>query len=553
KLWTVLREGISRAQLARDALSGLIVGIVALPLAIAFAIASGVAPERGLATAVVAGFLISALGGSRVAIGGPTGAFVVIVFGVVEEHGVDGLLLATSMAGVILLLFGLFRMGQVIKFIPYPVTTGFTAGIGAIIFLSQLREVLGLPEDLPAETVPRVAALVARAGDANPWAIAVAVGTVVTIVGLRKALPRVPGPVVALVLFTAASSILSLPVESVGDRFGALPQGLPAPAVPEVSLARLGELLPAALTIALLAAIESLLCCVVADGMIDDKHDSNQELVAQGVANLVAPIFGGFAATGAIARTATNVQNGASSPVAGIVHAIVVLGFVTLLAATAEEIPLSVLAGILVVVAWNMSEVPRLKRILRMPRSDAAVLAATFGITVFVDLVTAVEVGMVLAAFLFMLRMSKVARVEVIDPQADMHYARQQSLAGKDIPPGVVVYSIDGPFFFGAAEEFQATLERVAGAPKVLILRMRHVPYIDATGLHAFEHVVKAFRSRGTTVILSAVQTQPLEAMMLSGFLRHVGDANVRPNIDAALARARDVLAATRASPATGG
>jgi SulP family sulfate permease len=538
-------EAYDRGRLTGDLTAGLIVGIVAIPLAIAFAIASGVGPAAGLVTAVVAGLAVALFGGSRVQIAGPTGAFVVIVYGVVAQYGVDGLLVATLMAGVILFLFGLFRMGQVIKFIPHPVITGFTAGIGAIIFLGQIKEVLGLSGvDIPAETVPRVLALVANAHLANPWAVGFAVGTVVVILAAKRFVPRIPGPAIALVVFTVAAAYLGLPVETVQARFGDLAAGLPLPSIPTVSLERIGELVPAALTIALLGAIESLLSAVVADGMIEDRHDSDQELMGQGIANLVSPLFGGIPATGAIARTATNVQNGATTPVSGVVHSVFILVFATFFSVLIGAIPMAVLAGILIVVAYNMSEIPKFRRVLHMPRSDAGVMLATFFITVFVDLVTAVEVGMVLASFQFMIKMSRVSRVEIVNPEDDPVYSRQQSLEGKVIPPGVAVYSIDGPFFFGAAEEFQLALDRVAGRPRVVIFRMRHVPYMDATGLTTLERIVKNMKRNGTAVVLSGVQNQPLDMMLRSGFFKTLEDRNVQNHIDAALVRATEIMAA---------
>jgi SulP family sulfate permease len=544
-------RGYDGSRFVRDLTAGAIVGIVAIPLALAFAIASGVEPEAGLATAVVAGFLISALGGSRVQIGGPTGAFVVIVYGIVAKEGVDGLAIATVMAGVILVLFGLCRLGRVIAFIPEPVVVGFTAGIGAIIFIGQIKEVLGLPEGvtLPAETLGKIEILAAHAGEANPWALALALGTIVTIATCRKVVPRIPGPVLALVGFTVIAAALALPVQTIGGRFGELQAGLALPGIPEITLARVRELIPSALTIALLGAIESLLSAVVADAMIDDRHDSNQELLAQGIANIASPFFGGIPATGAIARTATNVQNGATSPVAGITHAAVVLVAIGLLPALLARIPLAVLGGILMVVAYFMSDVPRLLTIRRMPRGDAAVLIVTLALTVLVDLVVAVEVGMVLAAFLFMVRMSDAVGVTAMGPgtpDGDETLAggprAQQPLEGKIVPEGVVAYSIDGPFFFGAAERFHRTLARVEGYPKVVIFRMRHVPYIDATGLSVLDGVVRAFRKHGTIVLLSAVQQGVLRQMRRSGLIEALGEQNVLPDIDVALARARRVL-----------
>ena len=543
-------EGYDGPRFLRDLTAGLIVGVVAIPLSLAFAIASGLAPSAGLATVVVAGFLVSALGGSKVQIGGPTGAFVVIVYGIAATHGVDGLALATLMAGGILVLFGLFRLGRVIAFIPHPVITGFTAGIGLIIFLGQLKEILGLRAlDLPADAFGKVQMIAAHLGETSPWALGLALVTIVTIVAARRFVPRVPGPVVALVGLTLAAVGFDLPVETIGSRFGDLPAGLPAPALPAFDLERIRVLLPAALTIALLGAIESLLSAVVADGMIEDHHDADQELVGQGIANLLSPLFGGMPATGAIARTATNVQAGGRTPVAGIVHAAVVFLFVTFLTSTLQVIPLCVLGGILCVVAWTMSDIPKLRRIRGMPRADAAVLVATLVLTVAVDLVVAVEVGMVLAAFLFMGRMSQVADVRPLSAEGepDEDRDRQQPLAGKDVPSDVLVYSIDGPFFFGAAERCLRTVERIERVPPIVILRLRHVPYVDDTGLSTLERIVRGFQRDGATVILSAVQPAPLAAMRRHGLVTLVGEPNVQPTIDAALTRARVLRAAAGA------
>ena len=521
-------------------------GIVAIPLALAFAIASGVPPAAGLATAVVAGFLISALGGSRVQVGGPTGAFVVIVYGIIATHGVEGLAIATAMAGVILILFGLFRVGRVIEFIPEPLIVGFTAGIGAIIFIGQLKEILGLSTlKLPADGLGKIVEIAKHAGATNPWSVAVALATMLSIVAIKKWIPRVPGPVVALVLFSALVAMLHLPVETIGDRFGELPRGLHFTPLTGITLARVRELLPSALIIAVLGAIESLLSAVVADAMIEDKHDSHTELIAQGIANLASPLFGGLPATGAIARTATNVQSGASSPVAGMTHALVLLVAVTLLPGLLAHVPLAVLGGILAVVAWYMSDVPHLLRARHAPAGDVLVLFTTLALTVLVDLVVAVEVGMVLASFLFMLRMSQVGGVsplhEALDPN-DSGASRQQSMEGKSVPAGVAVYSIDGPFFFGAVERFQGALARVKGFPRVMIFRMRNVPYIDSTGLSALSEVVRRFQGQGTIVMLSAVQREPLRVMRRTGLMELIGEQNLAPDIDVALSRARTIL-----------
>jgi SulP family sulfate permease len=410
KLVTVLREGVTARDVGRDVLAGVIVGIVALPLAIAFGIASGVSPAQGLATAIVAGFLISALGGSRVQIGGPTGAFVVIVYGVVQRHGVDGLALATLIAGSLLVIMGFARLGTVIQFVPYPVTVGFTAGIALIIATSQLRDVLGFDiAELPAAFPAQLAAYWEHAGSVNPAALAIGLGCTVLVAVWPKILPRIPGSLVAILASTAAVSLFHLPVETIGDRFGAVPASLPAPRVPFFTWADVRSVFPDAVSIALLGAIESLLSAVVADGMAGTRHRPNMELVAQGVANLAAPLFGGVPATGAIARTATNVKSGARTPIAGMVHALVLLAILYLFGSWASLIPLAALGGILLVVAWNMSELHVVRSLLRSPRSDVVVLLATFGLTVLLDLTIAIQVGMVLAAFLFMRRMAEIS------------------------------------------------------------------------------------------------------------------------------------------------
>ena len=543
KLVTTLKD-YTRAQFARDLGAGVIVGIVALPLAIAFAIASGLTPERGLYTAIIAGLLISALGGSRVQIGGPTGAFVVIVAGIVQRYGVDGLLVATLMAGVILVVFGLVRMGGAIKFIPYPVTIGFTSGIALIIFSSQVKDLLGLEMDaVPAPFVAKWDAYAHAFDSVNPWALVVAVATFTIILVWPKIERRIPGPFVALIVTTVGVQLLHLPVETIGARFGVIHAGLPHPSLPHITLSLIGSLTGAAFTIAMLAAIESLLSAVVADGMIGGRHRSNMELVAQGVANIVSPIFGGMPATGAIARTATNVKNGGRTPVAGIVHALTLLLITLFFGRWAAFIPLATLAAILVVVAFHMSEWRTFASEFRAPKSDVAVLLATFLLTVLVDLTVAIEVGMVLAAFLFMRRMAEVTNIQVLtheftDPDDDFE-TDPNAVRRRAVPEGVQVYEITGPFFFGAAEMFKDRVGRIAGKPKVLILRLRHVPAIDSTGLHALRDVVRRSRQEGTLVILSDVHAQPVVALERSGMYDELGEENITGNIDDALNRAR--------------
>ena len=556
KLVTTLKD-YNREQFSRDLLAGVIVGIVALPLAIAFAIASGVSPERGLYTAIVAGFLISALGGSRVQIGGPTGAFVVIVSGIVAQYGVDGLVLATLMAGFIIVAFGLLRWGGAIKFIPYPVTIGFTSGIALIIFSSQIRDLLGLEMTaVPAPFVAKWGAYVRAFDSVNPWAFVVAIATLAIIVAWPKVSRRIPGPFVALIATTLLVQLLHLPVETIGARFGEIHAGLPRPTLPVITLERMRVLAAPAFTIALLAAIESLLSAVVADGMIGGRHRSNMELVAQGIANIASPLFGGMPATGAIARTATNVKNGGRTPVAGMTHALTLLFITLFFGRWAALIPLATLAAILVVVAFHMSEWRTFASEFRAPKSDIAVLLTTFLLTVLVDLTVAIEVGMVLAAFLFMRRMAEVTNISVLtheftDPIDDYEHD-PNAVRRRAIPEGVQVYEITGPFFFGAAETFKDRVSRIAGKPKVLILRMRHVLAIDSTGLHALRELVQRSKREGILVVLSDVHAQPVVALERSGLYDDITEENVHGNIDDALNRARQHLGLPPLAPPAG-
>jgi len=546
KFFTTIQD-YDRDQFTRDLIAGVIVGIVALPLAIAFAIASGLSPERGLYTAIVAGFLISLLGGSRVQIGGPTGAFVVIVSGIVQQHGVDGLVIATLMAGFILVAFGLLRLGAAIKFIPYPVTIGFTSGIALIIFSSQIRDLLGLEmSSLPSAFLPKWDAYVHAFDTVNPWALVVAVATLAIITFWPRISTRIPGPFVALIVTTALAQLLHLPVETIGARFGAIHAGLPRPSIPHLSIPILQALAGPAFTIALLAAVESLLSAVVADGMIGGRHRSNMELVAQGVANIASPLFGGMPATGAIARTATNVKNGGRTPVAGMTHAVTLLLITLFFGRWAALIPLATLAAILVVVAFHMSEWRTFISEFRAPKSDVAVLLTTFLLTVLVDLTVAIEIGIVLAAFLFMRRMAEVTNISVLthefaDPVDDFE-RDPNAVLRRAIPQGVQVYEITGPFFFGAAEMFKDRVGRIAGKPKVLIIRMRHVPAIDSTGLHALRELVHRSRKEGMLVILSDVHAQPVVALDRSGLYDELTEDNIHGNIDDALNRARQYL-----------
>lgn len=546
-------QAYDRAQFSRDVLAGVVVGIVALPLAIAFAIASGVTPDRGLWTAIVAGFLVSALGGSRVQIAGPTGAFVVIVYGIVQQHGVDGLLVATMMAGVILIIFGLAKLGAVMKFIPHPVVTGFTSGIAVIILVSQVKDFVGLRMgDVPADFVEKLAAYASHLDSVTPAAIGVGFLALSIILLWPRVSRRIPAPFVALIVATAVVRVFHLPVETVGSRFGAIAASIPTPSLPNVTLAQMTELIAPAFTIALLAAIESLLSAVVADGMIGGRHRSNMELVAQGIANIASPIMGGIPATGAIARTATNVKNGGRTPVAGIVHSLTLLVITLAAGRWAGLIPMAALAAILVVVAYHMSEWRLFLAELSSPKSDVMVLLTTFALTVIVDLTVAIEVGMVLAAFLFIRRMAEVTNISAVTNELEDEpndEADPNAVSRRRIPKGVEVYEINGPFFFGAAELFKDTIAQVAGKPKVLIIRMRSVLALDSTGMHALKDVVHRSRKEGTIVMLSDVHMQPLVALTGSPVLEELGRENLFGNLDDALNRARRILGVAEEAP----
>lgn len=560
KLVTTLK-GYTRQQALADVTAGVIVGIVALPLAIAFAIASGVTPDRGLWTAIIAGFLISALGGSRVQIGGPTGAFVVIVYGIVQQYGVDGLLVATLMAGAILVVMGLAKLGAAIKFIPHPVVTGFTSGIAVIIFSSQIKDFLGLRMGaVPPEFLAKWGAYGAHLGSVTPGAVGIAALALAIIVLWPRVSHRTPGPFVALLVTTALAQLLDLPLETIGSRFGAISASIPTPHLPHLTLSQVRGLVAPAFTIALLGAVESLLSAVVSDGMIGGRHRSNMELVAQGIANLVTPLFGGIPATGAIARTATNVKNGGRTPVAGMVHALTLLLITLFVGKWAALIPMATLAAILVVVAYHMSEWRTFRSELRSPKSDVAVLVTTFALTVLVDLTVAIGVGTVLASFLFMRRMAEVTNVSAFTRELEDGDQAEEATEAVDpngvrrraVPRGAEVYEITGPFFFGAAATFKDTLARVAGKPKVLIIRMRAVPAIDSTGIHALRDVVRRSRKDGTLVLLSDVHMQPLVALSRSDALAEIGEDHLFGDLDLALDRARAHLGLPAVPPPAG-
>jgi SulP family sulfate permease len=541
----------SSKDLVSDLVAGVTVGIVALPLAMAFAIASGVKPEAGIFTAVIAGFIISALGGTKVSIGGPTGAFIVILFGIGAKYGFDNLVICTILAGGLLLTMGIARLGTMIKYIPYPVTMGFTSGIAVLIFSTQIKDFFGLRVDkVPSEFIEKIKVLSEHIGTVQwPTVSLAAASLAIILFWPKKWQRRVPGSIAALVLGTLAVALLNLPVETIGSRFGGIPQGLPKPHFPELSWENIQHLFQPAVTIALLAAIESLLCAVVADGMVDDRHDANQELIAQGLANIICPLFGGIAATGAIARTATNVKSGARTPVAGIVHAITLLVIVIVAAPLAKFVPLATLSAVLVNVAFHMGEWHNFARLPRWPICDTAVFLSAFALTVVVDLTVAVEIGMVLAAVLFIKRSSETTQIMAVDESTETE-GSHHSLVGKEVPKGVMIYRMMGAFFFGAVDKLESVLKRVNEEPEVLILRMRKVVAMDATGLNALEDLYDKLRKRGKHLVLSAPHTNPTMVMEKAGFLDRLGHENVCPHIDAALGRAREILGLPPALPA---
>jgi SulP family sulfate permease len=548
KLVTSLRS-YSWRQFGDDLVAGLVVGVVALPLAMAFAIASGVEPKRGLFTAVVAGFLISALGGSRVQIGGPTGAFVVIVAGIVARFGYDGLVLATLMAGVLLVVMGLSRLGGVIKFIPYPVTAGFTSGIAVVIFSSQVNDLLGLGmAKVPAEFFDKwkeYGEAVYR-GSVHGPTVGLSAFSLAVLLLWPRVTRKVPASLLAMILATLAALALNLDVATIGSKFGGIPRSLPEPSWPEgVSVARLRELSGPALTIAILAAVESLLSAVVADGLIGGRHRPNVELIAQGVANIASPLFGGIPATGAIARTATNVKTGGRTPVAGMVHALTLLGIMLVFAPLAAYVPLCALAAVLVPVAWHMADVSTFRGLLRGPRADAVVLVVTFALTVAIDLTVAVQVGLVLAGLLFIKEMAAVTNIQVVtrELEADGEKADPNAISARKVPAGVQVYEVNGPFFFGVADKVKDVLRTVSDEPtRVFILRMRNVPSMDATGLNALLELRRKCQREGSTLVLAEIHTLPFIVLERSGHYEEFGRDNVTAHIDDALNRARELL-----------
>ncbi|WP_119080765.1 SulP family inorganic anion transporter [Chitinophaga alhagiae] len=532
-------KGYTQAQFLRDLLAGLIVGVVALPLAIAFAIASGVSPEKGLYTAIIGGFIISAFGGSRVQIGGPTGAFIVIVYGIVQESGVSGLIIATFIAGILLIAMGVAKLGSVIKYIPHPLVVGFTTGIAVIIFSSQLKDFFGLQvAQVPADFFGKWEAYAGSFHTISLPATALAAGTILIMLFFPRITRAVPGSLVAIVVTTLAVHLLDLRVETIGSRFGNIPSTFPAPSFPHIDWQTIRNTIQPAVAIALLGGIESLLSAVVADGMTGGNHKSNKELIAQGAANVTSALFGGIPATGAIARTATNIKSGGRTPVAGIVHALTLLVIMLVAGQWATLIPMSCLAGILVIVAYNMSEMDTFIHIARGPRGDAAVLLTTFLLTVAFDLIIAIEVGMVLATFLFMRSMIQISDVSLLlKGRQDNGAATHAS-----VPAGVEIFELNGPLFFGAAYKFKDSIRLVEKKPKVLIVKMQKVPIIDATGLQTIKDLVRTCYRDNIRLVVSGLQPQVYDTLKKSRLLFRIGKRYIVPDLPAALVLAERVL-----------
>lgn len=543
KLFTTLKN-YTRENFMTDLMAGIIVGIVALPLAIAFGIASGVTPEKGIITAIVAGFIISFLGGSKVQIGGPTGAFIVIIYGIIQEYGIEGLMVATMMAGIILVLLGIFKLGTIIKFIPYPIIIGFTSGIAVTIFTTQIADIFGLNfngEKVPGDFIGKWILYFHHFDTVNWWNVVVSVASIFIITITPKFSKKIPGSLVAIVLVTVAVYLMKMYggiqcIDTIGDRFSIKAQ-LPEAAVPSLDWEAIKNLFPVAITIAVLGAIESLLSAAVADGVIGDRHDSNTELIAQGIANFVSPIFGGIPATGAIARTMTNINNGGKSPVAGIVHAVVLLLILLFLMPLAQYIPMACLAGVLVIVSYNMSGWRVFKGLLKNPKSDVTVLLITFFLTVIFDLTVAIEVGLVIACVLFMKRVMETTQISVITDEIDPNKESDLEVHEEHliVPEGVEVYEINGPYFFGIATKFEEIMARLGDRPKIRIIRMRKVPFIDSTGIHNLTTLCKMSQKENIHIILSGVNDQVHAVLEKSGFYELLGKENICSNINEAL------------------
>ena len=544
-------KNYSKETFMSDLMAGIIVGIVALPLAIAFGIASGVSPEKGIITAIIAGFIISLLGGSKVQIGGPTGAFIVIIYGIIQQYGEAGLIVATLMAGILLILLGVFKLGAIIKFIPYPIIVGFTSGIAVTIFTTQIADIFGLNfggEKVPGDFIGKWMIYFRHFDTVNWWNAVVSILSIIIIAITPRFSKKIPGSLIAIIVVTIGVYVLKTyagidSIDTIGDRF-TIKSELPEAAIPTLNWEAIKDLFPVAITIAVLGAIESLLSATVADGVTGDKHDSNTELIAQGTANLITPLFGGIPATGAIARTMTNINNGGKTPVAGIIHAIVLLLILLFLMPLAQYIPMACLAGVLVIVSYNMSEWRTFKALLKNPKSDVTVLLITFFLTIIFDLTIAIEVGLVIACILFMRRVMETTEISVIKDEIDPNDELDIAVCEEHliIPAGVEVYEINGPYFFGIATKFEETMAQLGDRPKVRIIRMRKVPFIDSTGIHNLTSLCKMSQKEKITIVLSGVNEKVHKTLEKSGFYELLGKQNICPNINVALDRAKEII-----------
>jgi len=547
-LWTTIKS-YTKERFIKDLMAGVIVGIVALPLAIAFGIASGVSPEKGLITAIIGGFIVSFLGGSTVQIGGPTGAFIVVVYGIIQNYGTEGLAVATLMAGVFLLLMGLFKLGSVIRFIPYPIVVGFTSGIAVTIFSTQIKDLFGMQiEKVPADFISKWGVYFEHLNTVSVWSLVVGLLSIVIIVFSTRITKKIPGSLIAILLMTVVVYVFrkvtgDTSIETIGDRF-TLSASLPQPEKIAINMSTINQLFSSAFTIAVLGAIESLLSATVADGVTGKRHNSNTELIAQGVANLVVPIFGGVPVTGAIARTMTNINNGGRTPVAGIIHAFVLLLILLFLGPLTKHIPMACLAGVLIIVAYNMSEWRTFLSLLKNPKSDVAVLLTTFLLTVFFDLTIAIELGLLLAMFLFMRRVIETTHISVCTDAVDLSHESDVHIKEEVlvIPRGIEVYEIDGPFFFGVANKFDECMKQMGDKPKVRILRMRKVPFMDSTGLHNLESFFRLSKKEGIRIVLSGVNAKVHSVLDKSGMADKIGQENICSHIDQAMKRANLLL-----------
>ena len=550
RLFSTLKN-YSKETFMSDLMAGIIVGIVALPLAIAFGIASGVSPEKGIITAIIAGFIISLLGGSKVQIGGPTGAFIVIIYGIIQQYGEAGLIVATLMAGILLILLGVFKLGAIIKFIPYPIIVGFTSGIAVTIFTTQIADIFGLNfggEKVPGDFIGKCMIYFRHFDTVNWWNAVVSILSIIIIAITPRFSKKIPGSLIAIIVVTIGVYVLKTyagidSIDTIGDRF-TIKSELPEAAIPTLNWEAIKDLFPVAITIAVLGAIESLLSATVADGVTGDKHDSNTELIAQGTANLITPLFGGIPATGAIARTMTNINNGGKTPVAGIIHAIVLLLILLFLMPLAQYIPMACLAGVLVIVSYNMSEWRTFKALLKNPKSDVTVLLITFFLTIIFDLTIAIEVGLVIACILFMRRVMETTEISVIKDEIDPNDELDIAVCEEHliIPAGVEVYEINGPYFFGIATKFEETMAQLGDRPKVRIIRMRKVPFIDSTGIHNLTSLCKMSQKEKITIVLSGVNEKVHKTLEKSGFYELLGKQNICPNINVALDRAKEII-----------